>query len=98
MLATIQATLFNAHFRTDVHQPVFTPEMFMPGYKAPVQDWKSQQSMLKQHAQRAAKTAGEMEKRTRAARERHRLAAEARARGASAQEIRDIMEGKLSGA
>lgn len=96
MLANVQATLFNAHFRTDKKQPVFTPDMFMPGYVAPVQDWRDQQAMLKRHAQMASNVAQKSKQKLADTRRRHRLAAQARLRGATVQEIRGIMEGRLT--
>ena len=43
--AGLQATLHNAHFRTDPKQPVYTPAMFLDGYRPegkakPGPDWK----------------------------------------------------------
>ncbi len=63
LYAGIQATLHNAHFRSREHHPEpWTPEMFLPGYKAQGQSWQDQKLILgatfeaKAAAMRAAAT------------------------------------------
>jgi len=54
--ASLQATLHNAHFRHKKEDPVFTRDMFMPGYEQPKTSepaWKRERAAMVAHMQRA---------------------------------------------
>lgn len=99
LYAGLQATLHNAHFRTERSQPVFTAEMFLPGYQErkrnqPDQSWRTFKS-LGQGIQRK-RTPEERAQLQQLARDfelRQSRAAAAKANGAGRAEVIAIMEG-----
>lgn len=105
LYAGLQATLHNAHFRTERSQPVFTPEMFLPNY-APEprhaarpgsadESWRT----FKRQAQRAGRSPAErarLEANAREFADRQRRASAAQARGATGREVVLIMEGTVN--
>lgn len=96
MYAQIQATLHNAHFRHERSDPMFTGEMFLPGYKPQQQSWQQQKEMLAQRAQRKPMTPEQLRKIQEGSdiyRDRAKRAREAQERGESPEKVRALMEG-----
>lgn len=94
LYAGLQATLHNAHFRVEEGQPPFTAKMFMPDYVPPKYDWRSEQKKFRligrkpqSHEERRAN-----QELISSFKERAQRMDEARARGASSQELQAIME------
>lgn len=97
MYAAIQATLHNAHFRTERSQPVFTAEMFLPGYQAkqrakPDESWRTFKAMA-EGARRTPEERARLAELQREFGERQSRAAAAQASGAGRDVVIAIMEG-----
>lgn len=97
LYAGLQATLHNAHFRTERSQPVYTAEMFLPGYRdraKPDESWRTFRAVAqglhrkRTPEERAALAANAVEFERRQSR-----AAAAQASGAGRDEVIRIMEG-----
>ena len=94
--AGIQATLHNAHFKRD-GGGIFTPDMFLPGYKPPVQSWQQQKEMVERMmAMRKPLTTDQMLKLKEGEgifKQRCERAKKLRDSGASLSDVRAAMEG-----
>ena len=100
LYAGLQATLHNAHFKRDDGQG-WSPAMFMPGYKPRVQTWQEQLQRAKlreRQGQRVdIKERRRVHEQHQAAKSefeaKQKLVEEARARGATREELKAIMRG-----
>jgi hypothetical protein len=99
LCAALQATLHNAHFRHAKNDPVFTAEMFMPGYEppAPADSWRKDLQAATRFAmmfdpQRQAQFAQVAD----VMKERDARAKLAKANGAGLEEIKAIMRGTVN--
>jgi hypothetical protein len=96
LYAGMQATLHNAHFRTERSQPVFTAEMFLPGYEAPKEDrsWQRFRDMAEIQRKPTAEERAMLDTNAREFSERQSRAAAAKAQGADRELVMAIMEGR----
>jgi hypothetical protein len=99
LYAGLQATLHNAHFRTERSQPVFTAEMFLPGYRAasrskPDESWRTFKALAEgRERKKTPEERAALETLTRDFEMRQSRAAAAKANGAGRAEVIAIMEG-----
>ena len=91
MVAGVQATLHNAHFRHKSADPVFRAEQFMPGYREPPKRRNNGLELILKGAPTYSKE--EIAEANGAMADRTARAAQAKMRGEPANVIRGIMEG-----
>ena len=102
LVAAIQATLHNAHFRHSKSDPVFEPEMFMPDYKPPTKTVGPQWKRDLEHVRKQFETVPDPARIAEAKDaldvmgERAKAARTARSHGATAAEVKAIMNGEIA--